>query len=116
MLLNEKNQVAKRKTTETQPDIAPVQLPVELVIQNAAALREQLLPLVTADGAVALDGSAVSRVDAAGLQVLASFGRSRDPAPWTWHAVSDPIVSGARHLDLLATLHLGAAAASSEGH
>ena len=46
-----------------------------LTINNAEALRAELLALVESGGDVSIDGSAVESVDTAGMQVLVAFRR-----------------------------------------
>lgn len=54
-----------------------VQLPAQLDVASVTRLYQMLAPLVDAAGSVILDASAVERVHAAALQVLAAFIRVR---------------------------------------
>lgn len=59
---------------------APVALPADLGIEHAATLKALLLPAVAHAAPVQLDGSAVGRLHAAALQLLAAFCRDRRDA------------------------------------
>ena len=56
----------------------PLQLGAALDIANAANLKAQLDSLLAQEGELLLDGASVERLDAAGLQLLASWFRHCD--------------------------------------
>lgn len=66
--------MSQRAKTETAR-VQHIELGKTLGIREAAELRERLLAAIEA-GPLVLDGSAVERVDSAGLQLLVSLQRS----------------------------------------
>jgi anti-anti-sigma factor len=64
-------------TQTTAPDTTPVALGPDMTIAQAAAWRDTLVDaLCTASGNLALDLSAVTDIDSAGLQLLLATRRS----------------------------------------
>jgi anti-anti-sigma regulatory factor len=65
-------------TTETIPlPGEPLSLPADLGVENAAALKALLAARYDDEAAVTVGASAVTRLHAAGLQVLAAFFHGR---------------------------------------
>lgn len=93
-------------------DMPSFPLPAELTIQAVAPLRDELLALPP--GALQLDGAAVERVDAAGLQLLTALCQARRDPPPDWQAPSAALREGARILHLAEVLGLPAANAPEE--
>ncbi len=83
-----------------------ITLPADLTIRNAAILRDLLQPALECDGEVLLGAEEVARVDAAGLQVLASFARARPAASLRWNGAAPLITDAARQLALGEALQL----------
>ena len=83
-------------------------LPEECGIASAAKLRAALLKRVGDKGCVAINASAVQRVDSAGLQVLAAFARDRRAAGLAveWAGVTDSLARAAALLSLTDALGL----------
>lgn len=81
-------------------------LPENLTIATAELLHEQLEPFVNGNQDVVLNGSAVNRVDTAGLQLIYAFQqalKSHD-ASASWSAPSNTLLEVAEQLGL--TQHL----------
>lgn len=56
-------------------------------ITMAASLKETLFDALAAEEPVVIDGSAVERADAAGIQLLVAFARAAAGGPgWQWTA------------------------------
>jgi anti-anti-sigma regulatory factor len=90
------------------PDRAPAGLKLEpsCTLRDSIDMQFQLLAVDFGDSDVLVDGSAVERIDTAGLQMLLSFvkhqaGRGK---PVRWSAVSDELARGSRLLGLAAQL------------
>ncbi len=83
-------------------------LPSHCTIHEAASLRESLLPLLAAPEPVELDAQALEQIDAAGIQVLAAFLRSRrrDGTDVIWRTRSPVLADAARQLGAEALLEL----------
>ncbi|SFW62537.1 STAS domain-containing protein [Luteibacter sp. UNCMF366Tsu5.1] len=100
-----------KKSSKDAPR-APLALDADLRIGAAPALRDALLGALAAGEAVQLDGTAVTQIDTAGLQVLAAFSRDARAAglPVAWTGVSDPLRRGVSVLGLHALIELPAEA------
>lgn len=94
------------------PSAETVALPASLDIAQAAALHAQLLPHLDVP-ALRLGADCVDRVHTAGLQVLASFVRTRHQAgrATAWDAPSASLCRAAAALGLTALLGLPVTAA-----
>lgn len=93
--------------TDTDVPAAALVLPDSLDIAQAAALHALLLPQLETP-ALSLGAGAVQRVHTAGVQVLASFVRTRSQAGrrTTWDAPSEILCRAAARLGLTALLGL----------
>ncbi|TVS18498.1 MAG: STAS domain-containing protein [Gammaproteobacteria bacterium] len=101
---------ARRSNARTrlrQPAAAPhengsraLALPAHCTIHEAASLRSSLLSLMDAADSVQLDAGALEQIDAAGIQVLAAFLRSRrrDGAKVVWQSHSTVLADASRRL------------------
>lgn len=92
-------------------DAASLCLPAQCVLREAVEYRLQLLTLLPVNK-VTLDVAAVERVDAAFLQTLLAFVRSRPQGsePVQWLNVNSVFVEAARLLGVQAVLAIPAAA------
>ncbi|MBL8516915.1 MAG: STAS domain-containing protein [Betaproteobacteria bacterium] len=97
-----KSEVAEPVTTG---DGAPYRLPADLRIGSAAEVYAGLAAL---RGEVLIDGEAVAKVDAAGVQAVlaASIQISRSGGRWRWHNPSAVFIQGAAMLGLGESLRL----------
>jgi anti-anti-sigma regulatory factor len=70
-----------------QTTLLPIDLPSEIGVPEAEALKERLLNALRGGSALTLDGSSVRRIGAAGLQVLLAFaieqGRAGQRLNWS---------------------------------
>lgn len=84
-----------------------IELGSDLGIEQVETLKQRLAPQLGSRRALVLDGSAVQRVHAAGLQLLLAFQRDRDREGLRTRidAPSQPLADAARLLGL--TLALG---------
>lgn len=76
-------------------------------ITMAASLKETLFDALAAEEPVVVDGAAVERVDAAGIQLLVAFARAAAGGPgWQWTAdgPSSALVGAAERLGLAVEL------------
>ena len=73
----------------------PIVLPVELDVERVEELRDALVRALAAP-AIALDGTQVQRIDAAGVQLLCALvlAAERRGVALTWTAVSPTLVTG----------------------
>lgn len=92
-------------------DAASLCLPAQCVLREAVEYRQHLLALLPVN-TVTLDVAAVERVDAAFLQTLLAFVRSRPQGsePVQWLNVNSVFVEAARLLGVQAVLAIPAAA------
>jgi anti-anti-sigma regulatory factor len=79
-------------------------LPSQLDIRNAETLRRELLAAAGTGPALLLEGSAVERVDTAGLQLLASALLGSPATACGVSGASDVLREGAETLGLAALL------------
>jgi phospholipid transport system transporter-binding protein len=87
---------------------AGLKLDPTCLVRDSADLQFQLLAADFGSGDVLVDGSAVDRVDTAGLQLITAFvryqeGRGRSVG---WTAASNELLKAARQLGLSSALHL----------
>ncbi|HVT34526.1 MAG TPA: STAS domain-containing protein [Nevskiaceae bacterium] len=84
-------------TQTSTPDAAVIRLPAELAIEDAAALREQLLTHVDDETPVTLEAADITRIHTAALQQLYLFCRDRRAAGRSvhWSRVSPALKSAA---------------------
>lgn len=89
----------------------PLCLPAQCLLRDAVEYRQHLLNRLPAQ-TVTVDVAAVERIDAAFLQVLLAFVRSRprDGEPVTWLNVNSVFVEAATLLGVQAALAIPAAA------
>ena len=99
---------ARRRRDATADAPVPHRLPSDLRIAACPAERDALLVALGRDGPLVLDGSAVTRVDATGLQLLAALFRDRRErrAAVSWSAASDPLRTAAALCGLAELLSL----------
>jgi ABC-type transporter Mla MlaB component len=117
-----KQRKAARKTGSTKRTPAarkragnrPFALAAECAIDSVGKLKSDLLRLLGKTGTVAIDASALRRIDTATLQVLAAFTRDRGAAglPVEWTGVPAVLTDAARLLSLSTTLGLATPAAA----
>jgi anti-anti-sigma regulatory factor len=90
----------------------PLALAADCAIGTAGKLKADLLRRLAQAGSVAIDASAVQRIDTATLQVLAAFARDRGAAglPVEWVGIPAVVTDAARLLNLSAVLGLTASA------
>ena len=93
--------------TEQANDLS---LPEDLGIAAVASVHEELRARLDAGQATRLLAAEVSRVDGAGLQLLAAFARECDRLgqALTWDGPSEPLYRAATLLGLESVLHLPA--------
>ncbi len=103
--------VAEPVTTSSSETPA-VTLVANCSIKEVAALRTRLCAVVDASGPVAIDASAVERIDTATLQLLYAFVRDRlnSDREVTWQGVTAALTDAARLLGVRDPLCLPAAA------
>lgn len=90
----------------TQPTAGIFALPADCSIGAAQSLHEELLQRVQ-QSALLLDASAVSRIDAAGLQLLVAACNSEvAETPPRLHNPSDALIGAAHQAGLTAALGL----------
>jgi ABC-type transporter Mla MlaB component len=80
-------------------------LPERLQVSQADALLGELKTAAVSSEALELDGSQVSKIDTAGLQLLVALTKTA-PA-WSWRAASPALVEAGRLLGLSELLKLG---------
>ncbi len=82
------------------PASMTITLPADLRIGAAAAVYAELRG-VSADQALILDASTITKIDAAGLQSVLAALLNREPASkWSWAAPSEPFLRATRVLGL----------------
>ncbi|MGH8587209.1 MAG: STAS domain-containing protein [Gammaproteobacteria bacterium] len=88
----------------------PISLGPSLTIQEALGLKQQLGGILSAGGAVHLDGAAVRSADTAGLQLLVAFSREAKirHVEIIWRGASEVLLQSAAALGLSALLGLSA--------
>lgn len=70
--------MSMNSSSESDPQRRPkVQLAASCGIREAAALKQELLPLLAVPEAVTIDVAAVQRIDTSALQLLFAFARDR---------------------------------------
>lgn len=99
--------------TDRAPDPMAVDLMAlgpSLTIQDALGLKQQLDGILSAGGAVHLDGAAVRSADTAGIQLLAAFSREAKMrnVEIIWRGASEALLQSAASLGLSALLGLAA--------
>jgi phospholipid transport system transporter-binding protein len=88
----------------------PMVLGPSLTIQEALGLKQQLDGILSAGGAVHLDGAGVRSADTAGIQLLVAFSREAKMrhVEITWRGASEVLLQSAAGLGLSALLGLAA--------
>jgi anti-anti-sigma regulatory factor len=81
---------------------AGLKLEASCTLRDSIDMQFQLLAVDFGDSDVLVDGSAVERIDTAGLQMLVSFARHQAGRgkPLRWTAVSPELTRGSRLLGL----------------
>jgi phospholipid transport system transporter-binding protein len=81
-----------------------------LTIQEALGLKQQLAGILSAGGAVHLDGAGVRSADTAGIQLLIAFSREAKMrnVEIIWRGASEVLLQSAAGLGLSASLGLAA--------
>jgi ABC-type transporter Mla MlaB component len=94
--------------TEHKTEGGAFALAAECTVADAGSLKSELAKLLDEEGAVALDVSAVQRIDTAGLQVLSAFMLDRMvlDREVEWHGNSPALNAAARLLGLTTFLKL----------
>lgn len=89
---------------------ARIVLPAECTLREAAALQALLVGTVSPTGSVIVEGGAVTRIDAAALQLLAAFALREQAAgrQVDWHSASADLCKAGAALGLSAVLQLPA--------
>ncbi|HWL64192.1 MAG TPA: STAS domain-containing protein [Steroidobacteraceae bacterium] len=95
-----------------KPRRASVKLQADCTLRQATSLKSSLLGLKPGAQGATLDGSAVQRIDTAGLQLLAAFaqGEAKAGRPLAWAGASPVLQDAGRRLGLAAVLSLPAGA------
>ena len=109
------------KAATRPPEPAPATAVAGLKLEASCTLRDsldmqfQLLAVDFGDSEVLVDGSAVERIDTAGLQMLLAFVRHHAARGKSvqWTAASPELLRGSRMLGLDAMLGLGASESRS---
>ena len=83
-----------------------IELPERLTVADAAAVHERFVTAIARGGAIAIDGSKVSDIDTAGLQLLLGLMRYRESC--VWRGVSQALLRAARLVGLDGPLKLAA--------
>jgi len=88
----------------------PIVLGPALTIQGALGLKQQLDGILSAGGAVHLDGAGVRSADTAGIQLLVAFSRETEMrhVEIIWRGASEVLLQSAAGLGLSALLGLAA--------
>jgi anti-anti-sigma regulatory factor len=99
---------ARRPRDATADAPVPHRLAADLRICACPAERDALLVALGRDGPIVLDGSAVTRIDATGLQLLAALFRDRRArgAAVSWSAASEALRTAASLCGLAELLSL----------
>lgn len=91
-----------RSASSRSPTARVLALPAQCTLAQAEPLRAQLLPALSRDGEVHMDGARVEAADTAGLQLLTAFvqqlrqqGRSVH-----WHNPAPALLAAAAQLGL----------------
>ncbi len=99
--------------TDRAPDpmaLDPMALGPSLTIQEALSLKQQLGGILSAGGAVHLDGAGVRAADTAGIQLLVAFSREAKMrnVEIIWRGASEVLLQSAAGLGLSVLLGLAA--------
>jgi phospholipid transport system transporter-binding protein len=88
----------------------PMALGPSLTIQEALGLKQQLGGILSAGGAVHLDGAGVRSADTAGIQLLVAFSREAKlrNLEIIWRGASEVLLRSAARLGLSTLLGLAA--------
>jgi anti-anti-sigma regulatory factor len=97
-----------KQASKPRLSTARLKLGAACTLREAAELKARLLATVSATNRVIIDGVAVQRIDAAGLQLLTAFALREAAAGRRieWRASSDELRRAAARLGLLQTLSL----------
>lgn len=114
--MKRRKSVRRSRAAEPSPSPTPVETPAPVVAAAPAGLRLeasctlrdsidmqfQLLAVDFGDSDVLVDGSAVERIDTAGLQMLVSFAKHQASRgkPVRWTAASSELTRGSQALGL----------------
>ncbi|MDQ2641633.1 MAG: STAS domain-containing protein [Pseudomonadota bacterium] len=92
------------------PAAARLVLQADCTLRQATTLKTSLLELQPGAQGATLDGSAVQRIDTAGLQLLAAFaqGETKAGRPLAWSGASPVLREASSRLGLAAVLSLPA--------
>ena len=99
-----------RNVSATPDQVSAMQLPSLCTLRESSELKQSLLDCLQQEGVVVLDAQAVSRVDTAGLQLLAAFARDLCEAgrAHAWVGVSAEFSRAVSQLGLQSLLALPA--------
>lgn len=88
----------------------PIALGPSLTIQEALGLKQQLGGILSAGGAVHVDGAGVRSADTAGIQLLVAFSKEAKMrnVEIIWRGASEVLLQSAARLGLSAVLGLAA--------
>jgi anti-anti-sigma regulatory factor len=89
---------------------AGLKLEASFTLRDATDMLFQLLAVDFGDSDVLVDGSAVERIDTAGLQMLIAFAKTHAARgkPLRWTAASPELLRSSQLLGITEPLHLGA--------
>lgn len=89
--------------------MSEIQLASTITIANAPELLTEVLAAIDDSTSVVIDGSAVSRIDTAGLQVLCALQKelSAHAGKIQWNGVSSELANSTRLLGLCDFLQVG---------
>ncbi|MGC3979916.1 MAG: STAS domain-containing protein [Steroidobacteraceae bacterium] len=109
----DETQINETQGDAAQTDETVLVLPTQCMLRDAVEYRQDLLNCLQAKS-VAIDASAVTRIDTAFMQVLLAFARSRaaDSQPIAWVNVSAGFVEAAQLLGLQSLLNVPVSAAA----
>ncbi len=91
---------------------ARITLPADCTLREAAVLQALLVSTISPTSSVIVEGGAVTRIDAAALQLLAAFARRERAAgrQVEWQSASDDLNKASAMLGLSEVLQLPASA------
>jgi phospholipid transport system transporter-binding protein len=105
-----RGRAAKTPDTDTEQETGSGAFAVaaECTVADASSLKAGLAKLLDESGSVALDVSAVQRIDTAGLQVIVAFVRERESLgrQVEWRGSAPALTSAAKLLGLSSFLKL----------
>jgi len=97
-----------KRSKASKPRLAIIELPAGCTLRDAAALKTLLVGSVPAGKTVTVAGGAVTRIDTAGLQLLAAFALREQSAgrQLQWHSASAELRAASARIGLSGVLQL----------